>query len=342
MTSMTPIRVRGKRGAPKELKWHSGKRRKTPRPGSTTGSERNSSARSTPSAGSIHRRRRKAWGIELSQLEQLPTEVLQAIFEYSANLGLPLASPRLASQLASRHLYHSLTSIVLQPVFDNNVPTNSEALASMRLMNSKFFTWPFFQSWLHGEFERRHLLCDWQNHKSRRHVEQQEEWTWHMLRHSSNLAPPLKLLQSPFTPDKTRLLRFFATTFRAHPQDLSPVYLERAKDGLEEAVSEGARDILFAFWTLGMQPTTELLRQAVIDAGCDEELVRELVRGDSCLGSDPIDIDFLDPTLWSWAEKAQASGNEKGRWLKDLLKDAARQSGRKDAEIKHASSTPYE
>jgi hypothetical protein len=287
--------------------------------------------------------------LELSRLEELPTEVLQAIFEYSANLDLPLASPRLASQLASRHLYQSLTSIILLPASDVDVDSKADICAAKRLINSRFFTWPFLRSWLHEQFQARHLLPDWQNafglvfgtEVDRVSIEQQEEWTWFILRPRpiQRLPPPVKLLRGPFTEDKIRLLRFFARTFRPNPDELDSIYAERVREGLQQAVSEGATDTLPSFWILGMQPDTELLRLAVIDSGCDKELVRSLVNRIYNLTSGPLDIDFLDPALWSWAEKAQASGNGKGPWLKDLLKDAARESSRKDAETKQARST---
>ena len=334
---MTLMKVRGKRGAPKEVKWNYGKQRKL-RPGSTTASSRSSSTCSTPSTESISRRRGKKRVVELSRLEELPTEVLQAIFEYSANLELPLASPRLASQLASRHLYHSLTSIILEPVLDKNIYFEADIHAAMRLMNSKFFTWPFLQSWLQEEYEALRSLSEWQTAFGPRYgievgpvsVEQQEEWTWQTLRPSPRLAPPVKLLRGPFTQDNIRLLKFLIRKFRVNPEEIDPMFTERAKEGLQQAVLEGANDVLSAFWIFGMQPDTELLRLAVIDSGCDKELVRSLVNRVYNMTSGPVDMNFLDPALWSWAEKAHANGNEKGPWLKDLLKDAARESSRKE------------
>lgn len=323
------MKVRGKRGVPKEVKRHSGKKRKVIPSGSGSVSNGSSSTRSTPSAESISRRRCKRRVVELSRLEELPTEVLQAIFEYSANLDLPFASPRLASQLASQHLYHSLTSIILQPVLNRDASGKAEIHAAMRLMNSKFFTWPFFRSWLHERFELRGLMRS----DDRWSMEQQEEWTWDLLAHP-RLPPPVKLLRGPFDQDKIRLLRFLIRKFRVSPEELDPMYTERAREGLQQAVSECAKDALPAFWIFGMQADTELLRLAVIDSGCDKELVRSLVNRVYNLTSGPVDMNFLDPALWSWAAKAQANGDEKGPWLKSLLKDAARESSRKDAIFK--------
>ena len=325
MASQTPIRIRGKRGAPKEVEWHSGKKRKVTQAGSATASQESSSSRSTPSTEeSVSRRgRRKQQPPELSRLEQLPTEVLQAIFEFSANLDLPLASKRLASQLASKHLYRSLTSIVLDRDFDHSRQANEDIQAAMRLMNSRFFTWSFFRAWLREESDRPNFLCEWL--KVYRPGESGswpalEEWTWLQLHPKRRPPPPIKLLRGPFTQDRIQFLEFFTRNLSADAQDLYPSYFERAKEGLQQAVSEGSVDAFHSFWAFALWPDTEMLRTAVIDSGCDEKVVTGLVDREihhRRWGS--TEVDLLDPALWSWADKAQDMGDGKGRWLKDLL-----------------------
>ena len=361
MASLTPVRIRGKRNASTELKWHAGKKRKGLQPGSATASEGSSNVRSTPSAGSASRRRREKRYPELSQLEQLPTEVLQSIFEYSANVDLPLASPRLASQLESRHLHHSLTSTILQPVlrryvrdrylFDRYVEASDRELrAAVRLMESKFFTWRFFQSWLHEEFESRHLLSHCLDAlgvgMDELTLATQEEWTWRLLKPSPDLLPPLKLLHGPFTQDNIRFLHVLCCGFGELPEDVSQQFLYIATEGWKQAISEGAVDAVKAIGSLGLKPDTDLLRIAVIDSGCNKDVVRTLAdqAKDMLVGPmevDLMDVDFLDPPLWLWAENAQANGDEKGPWLKDLLKAGARWTGREHSDIKNASSGRY-
>ena len=341
MTTMTPIRVRGKRHATRAEKWNSGKQRQPVHGKSITSSEPDSSAQSTSSeAKSQSRRRRRRVSHELSRLEELPTEVLQTIFENSANVNLPLASPRLSSQLASQHLYHQLTSSILQPVLGGKRSTPSELAAAMRLMNSMFFTWTFFKDWLYDRFEALGLLHEWQDAvesgSATMQPERQGEWTWYKLRPHSGLLPPKKLILGPFTYDKVRFLRFLTSSYREDPDQIDPLYRELAIDGLRQAVSEGAGEALPAFWTLGVEPDTELLRHAVIDSGCEKNVVQRLVTRVVHLASEPIDVDFLDPALWSWADKA--GGDGKGSWLMEVLKDAARASGRKEVEIQHAKA----
>ena len=342
---MTPIKVRGKRNAAKAQKLNTGKQRKEIRTGSTTPSEAGHSARSdTPDGKSALRRRQpKRQHRELSRLEELPTEVLQSIFEWSANIDLPLTSPRLASQLASPHLFTQLTSQIVEPVLGGTRTKGGELAAAMRLTNSKFFTWSFFRSWLHAEFERLNLLQEWQDVTGSDGAiidpEREAEWTWYKLRPHISLVPPTKLLRGPFTRDKVRFLRFISSSFQDEPEQLDPMYVERAKEGLQQAVSEGVGDALPAFWNLGMQPDTELLRSAVIDSGCKQEVVSRLVARVVHLASEPIDVDFLDPALWSWADKARSKGNENGTWLMSLLKGAARSSGRKEREIQQVKTS---
>ena len=345
MASQTPIRTRGKRGAPKEVKWHSGKRRKVLQAGSATPSERASSTRSTPSAeGSLSHRHRRKQSPELSKLEQLPTEVLQTIFEFSVNLDLPLVSPRLASQLASKHLYHSLTSIVLDRDFEHGGWANENIQPAMRLMNSRFFSWSFFRSWLHEECERRNLQSEWEKaygpDGDERRPREKEEWIWYKLHPSACLPPPVKLLRGPFTQDKTQFLNFLLCSLREDTQGLYPFYIERAREGLQQAVSAGCADALHCFWGLDLWPDTDLLRAAVMDSGCDKNVVCSLVNREMYhRKSGSTDTNLLDPALWSWAEKAQANGNNKGRWLKELLRDTNLKEVVRNALARNANGT---
>ncbi|KAK3690601.1 hypothetical protein LTR37_019097 [Vermiconidia calcicola] len=328
---MTPIRVRGKRKGTRAEKWNYGKQRKVSRSSSHTPTEQSSGSHAiSPSTRSSSRRRRKRHDRELSRLEQLPTEVLQTIFELSANVDLPLASPQLALQLGSRHLYHQLTTKVLHSVLRSSVlrssdVTSSDLSAAMRLMNSKFFTWSFFQSWLLEEFRRFELQGVWEEKVSNAIGENRHtNCAWRMLQPHDDLLPPRKLLRSPFTADKVEFLAFLLSS-RLEPYRLDPFYTELAKEGLHQAVSQGAGNHLSLFWDLGIQPDTELLRQAVIDTGCDKSTVRKLVTRAAGL-PEQNDVDFLDPALWSWAEKARTAGDERGPWLMELLRDSARAS----------------
>ena len=338
---MTPIRIRGKRAASKEEKWHAGKQRRPARHGLFPASECSSSGRSTSSlVRAAARKSRKRVDPDLSRLEQLPTEMLQSIFEHSANLDMPLVSPRLASQLASRFLHHQLASQILHQALggqqsDGHNINNSGA---MRLMNSKFFTWPFFRTWLHNEFARQKLQSEMEDAvghdaESQEGLQRQEEWTWYRLGPPATLPPPSKLLRRPFTADNVQFLRFMIGFFHAEPETLGPVYSEIVQDGLQQAVEDGVGDVLNAFFCLGAQVDPELLRKAVIDAHCEKDVVQRLISRTTHLNNEPVDVDFLDPALWAWADKAKANGDEKGPWLIEQLQSAARDSGQGEGNV---------
>ena len=99
--ALTPIRIRGKRrGMPAE-KWHYGKRRNPELQKRPTPLERTTPPGTALRISSTRRRRDTAE----SPLERLPSEVTQIIFEYSANIELPLTSRALALTLSkSQHL----------------------------------------------------------------------------------------------------------------------------------------------------------------------------------------------------------------------------------------------
>lgn len=281
----------------------------------------------------VARRSRKRPDPSLSRLEQLPTEMLQSIFGYSANVDLPLTSPRLASQLASGVLHHQLTSQILHEVLGGHQLGKSAALSrALRLMNCKFFTWDFFRAWLHSEFDRLALQSEWEESIGPQTdapdaTRRKEEWTWYRLGPSPVLPPPSKLLRRPFMDDNVQLLKFMIGFYRGEPEKLDAVYSEVVQDGLQQVVEDGVGDALNAFFCLGAQVNTELLRKAVIDAGCERDVVQRLISRTTHLTSEPAGVDFLDPALWAWADKAKARGDGRGSWLIEQLKSAARDSG---------------
>lgn len=333
---MTPIKIRGKRGAAQAEKWGAGKRRKLGRDVSMALSDCRSSA-----ASSVFRalntpapRKRKQVERQLSKIEQLPTEILQDIFYFSANVNLALASPSLQTQLSSQHVYLQHTSRVLQPVLDDdrscfyrdddvaNVchalgwSSNDERRAATRLLSCKFVTWDFFRRWLEEKWEATGKPWPVPRGSSEEYAE-----LWVALGPSVVLLPPRKVLTGPWTHDQICFLRMFARGLRCEDlASIDSVSGEVAYEGLVQAVTEGSKEAVETLLSLGqaMSPDTELMRKAVIDSGCNEDIVRALV--EAAGRRDPSRLDLLDPALWSWAEKARASGNEKGKWLMDYLK----------------------
>ncbi|KAK4569537.1 hypothetical protein LTR86_003300 [Recurvomyces mirabilis] len=321
MSTFTPIKVRGKRSATRDEKWTSGKRHRN----GLTIEALVSVDISDPSkpydlaegSGSKPRKRRRRLP-HLSRLEVLPTEILQVIFDYSTNINLAFASPRLKDQLRSQHLHSQLTSHILGAVLnrdDDHITSDTELATATRLLGCKFMTWAFFKSWLQeqhaGVFRTTdHYLTAWSE-----------------LRPAQGLLPPVKLLHGPWTSERTSFLRIFSREI-GDLAALSSMHHETAANGISQAVAESARDAVGTLLSMGVKPTTELLRQAVIDHGCDKDIVIALLststsNHESARTNSSTIIDLLDAALWAWSDNARQNGDEKGDWLIRLLKSKA-------------------
>lgn len=355
MSTLTPIRVRGKKSAIKAEKWHAGKKRKANRDASPASPARSCAASSTSSraASAAPSRKRKRRDPQLSRLEELPTEILQAIFDFSANLDLPLASPRLLAQLSSHHVYMSLTSRIMRLVVGHTAictATEGQLSAAARLLGCRFMTWSFFQTWLkdHYDYERpldtQSTAGGFAVTSSAEHVGDFDcPHAWMLLCPAPHLLPPRKLLHGPWTSDKIRFLHVLGID-GPDIGAISPVDSELAYEGLHQAVAQRSLFAVHALLRLQLQPDTELLRQAVIDHGCDEDIVGLLIRRPYRSAASPehetvvsagreSNIDVLDPALWAWADKARKNADRKGRWLMDLLKKRAREGREPDFEF---------
>ena len=118
---------------------------------------------------------------------------------------------------------------------------------------------------------------------------------------------------------------------------LSPIHGEAAYLGLTQAVAERSSDAVAQLLRLKPTLDTELLRKAVIDNVFDRDVVLKLadyaVQRQQESRSSQADlsvnemsaVDFLDPALWAWAERARNNDDDNGEWLSKLLKDKSRQ-----------------
>lgn len=334
-TPALPLRVRGKRRARPEVKWNYGKQRdpklQQRRPNTTHYGCKSAlvtvSEDATTSSKSRPRQPRRRYVSE-TPLEALPPEVLQTIFAYSANIMLPLTSTQLAFKLCnSSHLRHQLSNRLLDPVLGHGPAMRasaSELAAATRLLDSRFMDFAFFKSWLLSKSEVEVLMS---NSSSDSDVDWKALWL--ACQPSPGLLPPYKLLCAPFSADKTAYLAVLAQT-TSNIRSLNSAYGELAQEGLAAAVQAGYVELTSVLLGMGVSPTTELLRAAVIDAACDERLVKTLLRAASSPehaghGSTSKDLDLLDPMIWSWADQARTNGNPKGNWLMSLLRDSQEQ-----------------
>jgi hypothetical protein len=317
---MTAIKVRGKRSATPAEKWQAGKKRR--RPDADSPSVTSSSERSTPVSTneSLHgeanmgqkRRRRSP---SLSRLEQLPTEILQTIFDFSTNVALPLVSPHLAAQLRDQHIYSTVTNRILRRVvgFDEGSHADRGDLsAATRLLGCRFIDWSFLRKWLESEVSvppSSNPSVYWQR--------------WADLKPSTDLLPPIKVLHGPWTDDKKAFLRMFSPGV-VDLAALSSIHHEIASEGLSQAIAEVSSEAVDILLSMGVAGNTELLRQAVIDCGCNKDIVTALLGHTNRRHHGHAQLDLLDPALWSWAQRARQDRNEKGDWLIHLLRSRAR------------------
>ena len=286
-----------------------------------------------------HHRPTKRRRLDLSALEQLPTEMVQAIFVQSGNLALPMSSPDLVAQLSGRQLQWELTCDALSHVVsqsDENATsaTSTELSDATRLLNSRFMTWSFFQTWLDHESDARNLDI------SEPRVPSDEQWhsryadIWVALQPSSRLSLPTKIVRGPWTVARISFLKVFSLYPDACSTPLDGIVAEVAYEGFEQAIEKQCLEGIKLLRKLQVKPDQELLRKAVIDHGCDKSIVLyllqwfvvDIIRCNVSAAADTTsmisrpEVDFLDPMLWAWTEKAKAVGEPKGQWLTAILR----------------------
>lgn len=143
-------------------------------------------------------------------------------------------------------------------------------------------------------------------------------------------AVPVKLLHGPWTASKITLLR---SLFRAGAsiERVTSTDDEVASASLLEALKSSNRIAALALlpWprkgyprglefnfdrpNIGVIPDTSHLRAAILEGGCDREIVLTM------LLLPDTEIDFEDRAVWKWIHDSISSGDGKGLWLKRVL-----------------------
>lgn len=238
---------------------------------------------------------------------------------------LPLTSTQLAFKLCnSTHLRQQLSDRLLGPVLEcegATRPSENDLVSATRLLNSRFMDLAFFKTWLRSRFRGEMPMADHPSDSS------DVDWkaSWLACQPSRALLPPRKLFSAPFSNDKTIYLAILAQTID-DITSLSHSFGELAYEGTMLAVQSGHDELASVLLGMGVTATTDLLRTAVMDAECDERLVKLLLRPASpqeqARRGATDGVDLLDPMVWSWAEKAREKGNPKGTWLMETLREA--------------------
>ncbi|KAF1989222.1 hypothetical protein K402DRAFT_391369 [Aulographum hederae CBS 113979] len=238
----------------------------------------------------------------LAKFEQLPAEIIQAIFLESMNADLPLASPQLKYLLTSEHLFIEYTRRVHgidhekypnrylrgQDVAQNTDEWYAEHNNShaSRLVACRFFT-ALFVDTLTSKISEPFYL-------------------------KGPLRLPEKVFMDSWTCDGQRLAEFF---FGCEGHYIDDLGREAAVQGVFGALREGSIQALGNMQELGrVKTTTEMLQFAVLECEYDKGVI-------SFLSDNPSPtLDALDLTLWRWADERKKDGDENGEHLMDELR----------------------
>jgi len=249
------------------------------------------------------------------------------------NVSLPQSSAHLARKLSSEHVFldFSLKALWREEAQDTS-PENDEAYAQLQsqLLRCRFFTWQFYKGYvqklnkLRPDIHGNNIDLDNPPYSFGPYFRCSKGPAYLSLARGCHI--PEKLLKGSWTPDKTSFLEcviWLGATIDWTGSSAGEI----ATQGLYDAIREGDLNAVAALTCPRCDPvrlTTEMLRFAVSDCGCDEEIVNLLLSPP--LGID-VDVDFHDPELWAWAGREEGKGNPKGVWLRQILLDGCETSG---------------
>lgn len=262
------------------------------------------------------------------------------VFLYSMNISLPRASHEIGRKLSSRAV---IMEFVVRSFFwtvDHKAPIRSRAITSdpilqSQLLECQFFNWPFFLSYVEKAHDALIQLRGraWKDTGVKVPGANYFDGLWPFkftmikyLSFAEGFHIPEKLLHGPWTEDKAALL-YVLVSLNGKIDWYGSLAGEAAKEGLKDAVMERNERVVAALSVLlGVDAniTTNMLLHAVIQGGCDFNIIRHILFNAQILYDDaPKDVlDFYDAALWSWADSPEGIKEGKGELLKDMLKRA--------------------
>ncbi|KAF2269773.1 hypothetical protein CC78DRAFT_528941 [Lojkania enalia] len=266
----------------------------------------------------------------ISALERLPAELIQPIFLQSGpNLALVDVSPYIAAKLANNYLYKT----ICETYFTRDLNSRSEqSSAQTRIFASKWMTWDYFKSFVMRTWSSMGCLCG----KTPNEGCFDPQWPPNFedatamafsRRHIPALSYikcriPVKLLHGPWNRSKAQYLRFLLWTTSMTVDWASPETRRLALEGKKEAILDRNLEVVELFnhnRRLGKAPNMDMVRFAVMEAGCDRSIVYDTMamarewglRGDS----------WKCNKLDTWCEAKLEQGDPKGKWLQLKLKE---------------------
>ncbi|KEQ72750.1 hypothetical protein M436DRAFT_72942 [Aureobasidium namibiae CBS 147.97] len=338
---LTPIRIRGRRKRGRVFQNTDVSLTKRDRPWKTA---RFNQASSQP----LKNKKKTKRDPTLSKFEQLPTELVQVIFQLCNNISLPLSSYVFARDLSYRHTYLRLAIDTLSKD-GNNENKAADAAAVSRMLQCKWMSWDLFRDVVQEIHRRRSPPSrnsspsdsdsdpdDSDNDDEHppipvpnfSHPQNQPRLPYLAL--SSSVQLPQSLLHEPWTTPKLDFLKYLVWS-GCSIDWTSSSRGETATAGLATAISTHSHTAVAVLCcpAINVTPTTHLLKIAVMDHKCSPSVVFYLVAAalrahivSRASGDAAPDVNFRDPSLWHWVERVEKSGNAKGRWLKDVLRFA--------------------
>ncbi len=331
---LTPVSIRGRHYSDKNrlaiVAWESEKSQSSIRALSRSKSE---------SVGHRARKNKKATKIitlAMPTLEGLPQELLEMIFFYSMNINLPRASQSLGRQLSSHHVTMEFTMRSFFYTVDHRANIRSRQVTSdpqlqSDILSCRFFTYPFFLAYVQRAYNAMIRLRGKAWEKTGVTVPGVREFNSlfvyrftkiDYLAFAEGFHIPEKLLHGPFTKDNASLL-YVLVAFSGGIDWTGSMAGETAKTGMMQAMEENTEHAVASLSVLlGIQKaiTTAMIKYAVLDCGCNINILRHLLFNAQILGRNVSKyiLDFQDPELWAWA----AANPSKGEVLTNMLRKA--------------------
>jgi hypothetical protein len=323
---LTPIKIRGK------------KRKHTPIPVSALSSTLPAAEASQTKNHHAKKRKRlpKRTIAAMSTLLGLPQELLELIFLDSMNISLPRASPLLGRKLSSRAVTMEYTMRTFFHTVDHKTnyrdrKKTSDPILQSELLASRFFTWDFFLKYVDRSHDAMVSLRGkaWEKTGIEVPGVRQFDGLWPFkfttipyLAFAEGFQVPEKLLHGPWDESKVNLL-YVLVSLNGKIDWEGSTAGETAKQGIMEAIADGNERAVAALSTLlgvPKQIDTGLLRYAVLDCGCNINVMRHLLFNAQILAQNLSKevLDFLDTRLWAWADV----NGERGDVLKHMLRKA--------------------
>jgi large subunit ribosomal protein L14e len=272
-------------------------------------------------------------------LQGLPQELLEMVFLYSMNTSLPRASHELGRRLSSKAIIMEFCMRTFFYTVDHKADlrdqkVTSDPVVQSDLLSCQFFTWPFFLAYVERARDALVKLRGrlWANASVTVPDAFYFDGLWPLkftkikyLGLAEGFKIPEKLLHGPWTSDKTSLL-YVLVSMNGEIDWEGSMAGETAKDGLMSAIEEGNERAVAALSVLlGVVRaiSTDMLRHAVVDCGCNFNILRHLLFNAQILyhGSSKGLLELHDPSLWQWADE-DGLEDGKGEMLKDMLKRA--------------------